>query len=194
VPIFWHILVLFLAFLSRFSVKILLPATKMEGRSRQTLRSTADAIAKLRQASQTINRREGLQPSESKRVREALRITVQSGDVANSDAAEGDVYELFLRKVSNHAGPQMVVLCAVGLGRTVVKALKDRIRVDLPFAIKDQAATLESEVIQDLVEKILPEGTVGHIQDTCTADIWKHNLKRPQAKIFLYSTLRLTIP
>jgi hypothetical protein len=51
-----------------------------------------------------------------------------------------------------------IVLCAACLGRTVVKAMKDRIRVDLPFDIKDQAATLESEVFQGIVDEHMPKG------------------------------------
>lgn len=165
----------------------------MESRSRKTLHSIQDAMTRLRQSAQAINRREGVQPSELKRVREALRITAESSDVANSGAAERDVYEEFLRKVSNNAGPQMVVLCAVGLGRTVVKVLKDQIRVDLPFEIKDQAATLESEVIQAIVEKHVPEGNTSRRKDTSTANTEEQNLTLLKANLFLYSTLKTTL-
>jgi hypothetical protein len=66
-----------------------------------------------------------VQPFELKRVLEAFRITAKSSDVANLGAVEKNVYEEFLRKVSNNAGLQMVILCAIGLGRIVIKVLKN---------------------------------------------------------------------
>ena len=145
-------------------------------------------MARLRQSAQIINRREGVQPSELKRVREALLITAEPNAVANSNAVHGIVYEKFLCKVSQVAGPQMVVICAIGLGRAVVKVLKDRIRVDLPFELKEQAATLASEVIQGIVDKHTPKGATGYVEDAIAANIYKHKPTFPKLNHYLQST------
>ena len=68
--------IIFPSFFLHFFVKILY-TLKMESRSRKTLHSIQDAMTRLRQSAQAINRREGVQPSELKRVREALRITAK---------------------------------------------------------------------------------------------------------------------
>jgi hypothetical protein len=89
--------------------------------------------------------------------------------------------------------PRWLYFCAVGLGRTVVKVLKDQIRVDLPFEIKGQAATLESEVIQAIVEKCVSEGNPSRRKDTSTANTEEQNLTLLKANLFLYSTLKTTV-
>lgn len=76
-------------------------------------------------------------------------------------------YQQFLRKVFKNAGPQIVVLCAVGLGRTAVKAMKDRVRVDLPFELKDQATSLESAIIQSIVDKHMQIGATNNTRYQC---------------------------
>jgi hypothetical protein len=57
----------------------------------------------------------------------------------------------------------LYILCAVCLGRTVAKAMKDQIRVHLPFEIKEQAVTLKSEVIRGIVDKHMAKGAIGHL-------------------------------
>ena len=103
------------------------------------------AIAKLRDTAQVITRRGGLKKAQLKRVPEAFAgLTSSSVD---------NVYEGFLRKVYDVAGPQMVVLCAVGLGRTAIKGMKDRVRVDLPFEIKIERASWENVFLQSIVDQ-----------------------------------------
>jgi len=105
--------------------------------------SSSAALAKLNDTAQVVRRRGGLKPSEFKRVHEAV--------VAFAEPRADDVYEAFLRKVSDEAGFQMAILCAIALGRTAIKALKDRVRVDLPFEIKDRKSAWENAVIEQIV-------------------------------------------
>ena len=112
------------------------------------------AIAKLRDTAQVITRRGGLRKSELKRVPEAF--------AALTSTSVDDVYEGFLRKVYDVAGPQMVVLCAVGLGRTAIKGMKDRVRVDLPFEIKNEAAPWENAFLQSIVDQFMQPDSAIH--------------------------------
>jgi protein tyrosine phosphatase len=139
----------------------------MEKQPRSKSLSIADAIAKLCDAAQVISRRGGLKPSELKRVREAAAAITESNNVTTSDTEEGDAYQQFLRKVFKNAGPQMVVLCAAGLGRTAVKGMKDRVRVDLPFELKDQATSLESTIIRSIVDKHMQIGAANNTRYQC---------------------------
>jgi hypothetical protein len=134
----------------------------MEKQPRSKSLSITDALAKLCDTAQIISRRGGLKPSELKRVQEAAAAITGSNNVTTSDTEEGDAYQQVLCKIYKNAGPQMVVLCAVGLGRTAVKGMKDRVRVDLPFELKDHAASLESTIIQSIVDKHMPIGATSN--------------------------------
>lgn len=103
------------------------------------------ATARLRDTAAIIHRRGGLRPTEQKRIREFLLATTQPH--------HDDIYKLFLRKVSEEAGDQMALLCSVGLGRTAIKGMKDRVRVNLPFEIKDHRTSWETPILEKLIEE-----------------------------------------
>lgn len=109
--------------------------------------SADKALDRLRDAGQVISRRGGLKEVQLKRVREAASAVAGKAT---------DTYEEFLRKVNDIAGPQMALLSALGLGRTLVKGMRDRTRLDLPYEIKNQASTLESDTLRILVENHMP--------------------------------------
>ena len=105
------------------------------------------AIVKLKDTAQVATRRGDLTKVEKKRVIE-LAATLK-------DPCSSGVYENFLRQVLGVAGPQMAVICAVGLGRTAIKGMKDRVRVDLPFEIREQVSSLETPAFKRVVEEYL---------------------------------------
>ncbi|KAK6365424.1 hypothetical protein LTR64_008793 [Lithohypha guttulata] len=104
-----------------------------------------DASTRLADAVITIQRRGELKQSESKRIKEFVAAVIE--------AQPGDVYEQFLRKVSAEAGLQMALLCSVALGRTAIKGMRERVRVDLPFDIKNHRSTWENPTLENLVNK-----------------------------------------
>ncbi|KAK6384334.1 hypothetical protein LTS17_001897 [Exophiala oligosperma] len=109
--------------------------------------STDRAIDRLRDAGLVISRRGGVKDVQLKRVREAASAV--AGETSGT-------YEEFLRKVNDIAGPQMTLLSALGLGRTLVKGMKDRTRLDLPYEIKNHASTLGSDTLRTLAEYHIP--------------------------------------
>ena len=114
-----------------------------------------DALMRLADTAITIQRRGRLKQSESKRVKEFITAVVLT--------QPGGVYEQFLRKVSDEAGLQMALLCSVALGRTAVKGMRERVRVDLPFEIKDNKTRWENSTLQNLVSEA--RGAVFNEQD-----------------------------
>lgn len=48
----------------------------------------------------------------------------------------------------------MVGLCAAALGKSAIRFLKERIRLDLPYVIKDDVETLQSDVLQELTSRL----------------------------------------
>ena len=112
------------------------------------------ALHKLRDTSIVILRREVLKPPEEKRVTEALTLLETGPPPPGSTGAKRrEIYLEFLQRVRKVAGTNMVVLCAVGLGPSVVSNLKDRFRLDLPYAINDEKRTLDSLILQSLTDK-----------------------------------------
>ena len=114
--------------------------------------SVEDALKKLRDISTMIARRGGLRSQEDRRVREAFKALGELNKPGNPSSEPRDVYQVFLQKVQSVAGLQMVVLCAVGLGRSVVKhSMKAKVRIDLPFELQAQQSTLESTPLEHIV-------------------------------------------
>lgn len=120
--------------------------------SRYNSLSITDAIARVRDVTRTIKRREGVKPHERKRIQEALTLLRESAQSVDSTSEKGSAYRAFLHKVRKVAGLQMVILCAVGIGRSAVSTMRDKVRVDLPFELKDQCSNLEFGIIQRIAE------------------------------------------
>lgn len=60
------------------------------------------------------------------------------------------VYLEFLQKIQKVLGPSMVVLCAVGLGLSAVAAMRDRVRVGLPHAMKEREDAFKRDILDGL--------------------------------------------
>lgn len=69
-------------------------------------------------------------------------------------------YQRFLKKIQEATSVRMVVLCAVGLGKSRVASMRDGVRLSLPLQIKDHEAALDCEVLQSIVDGISVESTL----------------------------------
>ncbi len=115
--------------------------------------SAADIVEKLIDASIVIDRRMGLKAAEEKRVDEAFTLLAKGTLPSDSKGSkQRRVYLDFLQRVEKVVGLSKVVLCAAGLGPSAVAAMKDRVRVDLPFNMKEQEKALENSILQSLAE------------------------------------------
>lgn len=108
-------------------------------------------VEKLIDASKVIQHRMGLKLAEEKRVHEAFTLLANGLPSANSKGAkQREVYLDFLQRVQKVVGLSKVVLCAAGLGPSAVANMRDRVRVDLPFKIREREDAFESEIPQSL--------------------------------------------
>jgi hypothetical protein len=106
------------------------------------------AVDKLIDASKVIQRRPGLKSTEGKRVTEAFTLLATGPPPVDSKGAkQRDVYLDFLRRVQKVIGLSKVVLCAAGLGPSAISGMKDRVRVDLPFKMKERENEFENGVL-----------------------------------------------
>jgi hypothetical protein len=106
------------------------------------------AVDKLIDASKVMQRRMGLKPVEQKRVNDAFTLLASRLPADSKGAKQRELYLDFLRRVRTVLGDPGVVLCAVGLGPAAVANMRDRVRVDLPFKMKEQWDEFENSVLQ----------------------------------------------
>lgn len=102
--------------------------------------STQGALDRLSHASRAIQRRNGVKDKEAKRIRDAVALLQRGCPVDSRGENRQKIYLEFLRKVLELSGRSMVVLCAVGLGLSVIAIAKDSVRLNLPYEIKDNTS------------------------------------------------------
>ena len=118
--------------------------------------STAEIAEKLVDVSGVIERRMGLKPAEYKRVEEAFVLLAKGTVLSESvGSKQRQVYLDFLQRVEKIMNLSMVVLCAAGFGPSAVAAMRDRVRVDLPFHIKEREGAMQKGVLQSLATECL---------------------------------------
>jgi hypothetical protein len=111
------------------------------------------AIDKLIDASKVMQHRPGLKSTEEKRVNEAFTLLATGPPSVNSKGAkQREIYLDFLRRVQKVVGLSKVVLCAAGLGPSAVANMRDRVRVGLPFKMKEREEEFENDVLQSLAD------------------------------------------
>jgi len=130
-----------------------MPRKVQRKKSRSRPLSVEGATTKLLETSNTIQCREGVRLTECKRIREAFQLLGESGRPADKKTTRRGHFRNFLTRVKKVAGLEMVVLCTVGLGQSTVGNMKDRLRLDLPLAIKNRDRVLTCSVLRDLVEE-----------------------------------------
>ena len=113
--------------------------------------SLEDAVDKLIDASKVIQHRMGLRQAEEKRVNEAFELLVDGPQDDSNGAKQRTIYLDFLRRVLKVVGASNVVLCAASLGPSAVCSMKDRVRVHLPFKMKEREAEFEHGTLKALV-------------------------------------------
>ena len=109
------------------------------------------ALNKLVDASQVIERRMGVKAAEGKRIDEAFKLLAR-GVTNGRGVKQQEPYLDFLRRVRTLVGDTGVALCAAGLGPSAVANMKDRDRVDLPFALKKREDVLRSEHLRRITQ------------------------------------------
>ncbi|RHZ48209.1 hypothetical protein CDV55_100410 [Aspergillus turcosus] len=119
--------------------------------------SIQSALERLSQASRAIQRRNGVQNKEAKRIRDAVALLRRGCPVDSRGESRQKIYLEFLRKVLELSGRPMVVLCAVGLGLSVIAIAKDSVRLDLPYEIKDNSS-LDNAVLRRLANQYFNTG------------------------------------
>lgn len=123
--------------------------------SRHKPLSASKAVEKLINTSKLIEYREDVRPQEAKRIQDAFTLMAEpSGEGRASQAAERrNNYRWLLKKVQDTVGPQLVVLCAVGLGQSAIGGMTDRVRLEFLEVIKEQEEALKSAILQKLANE-----------------------------------------
>ena len=112
-----------------------------------------DAVMnKLRDTAIAINRRGRAKPHEQRRIDEALTLLANRVTLKDMGIRSQSTYLDFLQKVHEGAGLSMVGLRAVGLGKSAIGFLKERIRIDLPYEIQKVFASLDNRFLHDVCE------------------------------------------
>jgi hypothetical protein len=115
--------------------------------------SVKSAVDKLIDASKVMQHRMGLKQVEEKRVKDAFMLLAAGPPAADSKGAKQRVVYLdFLRRVQTVLGLSGVVLCAAGLGPAAVANMRDRVRVDLPFKMKERGNAFKNGILQSLAD------------------------------------------
>ncbi len=123
---------------------------QQEGLSHGPL-SVESAVDKLIDTSKVIQNRMGVKSAEEKRVNEAFTLLAEGPPPESSTGAKQRVVYLdFLQRVQKVVGLSKVVLCAAGLGPSAVAGMRDRVRVDLPHAMKEREDAFENDILEGL--------------------------------------------
>ena len=108
-------------------------------------------IDKLIDTSTVIQLRMGVRSAEENRISEAFTLLAEGPPPESSKGAKQRVVYLeFLQRVQKVVGHSMVVLCAVGLGPSAVSAMRDRVRVGLPHAMKEREDAFKRDILNGL--------------------------------------------
>lgn len=123
--------------------------------------SVQAVIDALRQASFIIKRHDGIRTREKQQFQEALELVNAQPESASSKQTQRRLsYQRFLKKVQESTSVRMVVLCAIGLGKSRVASMRDGVRLSLPLQIKDHEPSLDCDVLQGIVDEMLIQGTL----------------------------------
>lgn len=112
----------------------------------------------LLKASKDIQRNKGLAGAEEKHAIEAfvLLIRPRHGQIRLND--RGDRYYLFLKDAEEAGGLDMVLLCAVALGKSTVGNMSNKVKKEAPLELLKQKSEYESEALRALVEGVSEKG------------------------------------
>ena len=93
--------------------------------------SAGEAMERLVDTCKLIQYREGVRPHEAKRMKDAFTLmAAPSVEEESQTAVRRNSYRRLLKKVQDAVGPQIVVLCAVGLGQSTIGATRDRVQLE----------------------------------------------------------------
>ncbi|KAK5312503.1 hypothetical protein LTR93_011302 [Exophiala xenobiotica] len=112
--------------------------------SRSSSMSITAAMQNLRDAAKAIEQREGVKPHVERRVKEALTLLAKGTAPQALGARAQSTYLDFLKKVQKVASLSMAVLCVIGLGKSRIGFLRDKVRLGLPYEIRESIAMLDN--------------------------------------------------
>jgi hypothetical protein len=124
----------------------------LQERSTHSSLTVEKATDKLVDASEVIKRRGDIKDSEKKRVKEAFKLLARGVSTTSRGAKQQKLYLGYLKRAQELLGNSAVVLSAVGLGQSAIANTKDRVRVDLPFALKERQDDIVNDVLQGLAD------------------------------------------
>ncbi|KAF1992774.1 hypothetical protein P154DRAFT_452035 [Amniculicola lignicola CBS 123094] len=127
-------------------------------RSRYQSLSLADAVGKILHATETIMLRESVKPHERERIKEALGVLLPHEARTMPTNKKQVDYERLLQKLYDAGGPQLVVVCVVGLGRSVILSLREQVKLHLPGEIKKHEETWNTPLLLSLAQDCWIEG------------------------------------
>jgi hypothetical protein len=91
---------------------------------------------------------------EQTRIDDALKLVATSSAPLGSKRIDRqESYQVFLKKVEKLCGLEIVALCAVGLGKIAIAAMRERVRLELPFSIKLEENTLKCSALRKFTQE-----------------------------------------
>ena len=136
--------------------------------------SAGEAVQKLIDAFTLIQYREDVKPHEATRIQDAFSSMTESFQEGSSHTIKRrNTYRWFLKKVQDAAGPQMVVLCAVGLGQSAIAGMRDRILQEFLAGIKEKEKVLTSTILKKLADEYFKSGLSCFTRFGHTKSDWK---------------------
>jgi hypothetical protein len=120
--------------------------------------SLDDSIDKLYKTVEIIKLREAVKPHEDKRIQAAFAFADQRKSTSSKTGERWDNYRRFLKKINDDCGPQLVLICAVGLGQSAIAGMKEHNRLRLPLEVKKHEHALKSPIIHKLAEENCAKG------------------------------------
>ncbi|KAA8641677.1 uncharacterized protein ATNIH1004_011813 [Aspergillus tanneri] len=117
---------------------------------------TADeAVTRLVKFSNLTHHRTYLKDSEQKRVDEALQLLTNGRPPVNAKGAKQKItYLETQRNIRKKFGDTGVVLCAAGLGPSIIANMRDEERVYLPSKLSEKWNELEIDVFENLASGV----------------------------------------
>ena len=109
-------------------------------------------LNKLIDVAGLVEKRKGVKDIQERRIREAVNL-VKNDETTTVKGSKREAYLTFLKLTREVVGDAGVVLCAIALGSSAVGGMKDRVKVELPYALKAKLDLSCNEQLNKLTER-----------------------------------------